>query len=119
MWKRIKKQEREIKKIFSNTGIKNHVKKLFLKKYGLNNEKKFEKIFLKKKHLKFLNTVVKKESIYINSKQKINENITFLIKNKSYRGVRHKKKLPTRGQRTHTNAKTIKKKTKKKYKKIL
>ena len=30
----------------------------------------------------------------------------FLFKIRSYRGVRHKLKYPSRGQRTHTNAKT-------------
>lgn len=36
-------------------------------------------------------------------------NITNLIKKNSYRGFRHKKRLPVRGQRTHTNAQTFKK----------
>lgn len=36
--------------------------------------------------------------------------IEFLKENKSYRGIRHKIRLPVRGQRTHTNAKTRKKK---------
>ncbi|MCK4777670.1 MAG: 30S ribosomal protein S13 [Actinomycetia bacterium] len=33
-------------------------------------------------------------------------NIKRLIEIGSYRGLRHKRQLPTRGQRTHTNAKT-------------
>ena len=33
-------------------------------------------------------------------------NIKNLIDMKSYRGIRHIRKLPTRGQRTHTNART-------------
>ena len=36
--------------------------------------------------------------------------IKHLISIKSYRGLRLKQKLPVRGQRTHTNAKTAKKK---------
>lgn len=43
------------------------------------------------------------------------KNVEFLINNKSYRGSRHKKNLPVRGQRTHTNAKTIKKKSNAKH----
>lgn len=43
------------------------------------------------------------------------KNVEFLVNNKSYRGSRHKKSLPVRGQRTHTNAKTIKKKSNAKY----
>jgi len=36
-------------------------------------------------------------------------NIQFLKDNKTFRGNRHSCHLPTRGQRTHTNAKTKKK----------
>ena len=43
-----------------------------------------------------------------NLKVKISLNIKNLIDIKSYRGIRHVKKLPTRGQRTHTNARTRK-----------
>ncbi|RZL40868.1 MAG: 30S ribosomal protein S13 [Pedobacter sp.] len=35
--------------------------------------------------------------------------INFLKSNRLYRGMRHKYGLPVRGQRTHTNAKTVKK----------
>ncbi|CAL7961395.1 30S ribosomal subunit protein S13 [Alphaproteobacteria bacterium] len=38
----------------------------------------------------------------------IGMNIKTLIDIKSYRGIRHRKKLPVRGQRTHTNARTRK-----------
>ena len=37
-----------------------------------------------------------------------NMNIRRLIDIGSYRGLRHRKKLPVRGQRTHTNARTRK-----------
>jgi small subunit ribosomal protein S13 len=37
---------------------------------------------------------------------KINLNILKLKKIKNYRGIRHILRLPVRGQRTHTNAKT-------------
>lgn len=45
------------------------------------------------------------------------ENIDKLIKNKSNKGFRHLKKLPLRGQRTHSNAKTFKNMSKVKKKK--
>ncbi len=35
-------------------------------------------------------------------------NIKRLIEIKSYRGIRHRRNLPVRGQRTHTNARTRK-----------
>jgi small subunit ribosomal protein S13 len=38
----------------------------------------------------------------------IAQNIKRLIDIKSYRGLRHKRGLPVRGQRTHTNARTRK-----------
>jgi small subunit ribosomal protein S13 len=41
-------------------------------------------------------------------KKNIKANIDKKIKIKSYQGLRHKNKLPVRGQRTHTNAKTQK-----------
>lgn len=41
-------------------------------------------------------------------KKTIIENIKKQIKIRSYRGIRHKKGLPVRGQRTHTNAQTQK-----------
>ncbi len=40
--------------------------------------------------------------------KQVNEDIKKKIKIKSYQGMRHKNKLPVRGQRTHTNAQTQK-----------
>lgn len=40
--------------------------------------------------------------------KKLNEDIGYLRQIKSYRGLRHRLCLPVRGQRTHTNAKTVK-----------
>lgn len=41
-------------------------------------------------------------------RREISTNIKRLMDLKSYRGVRHRRKLPTRGQRTKTNARTRK-----------
>lgn len=41
-------------------------------------------------------------------RKEINQNIRRLIEIGSYRGVRHRRGLPVRGQRTHTNARTRK-----------
>ncbi len=38
----------------------------------------------------------------------VSQNIRRLMEIGSYRGVRHRRNLPTRGQRTHTNARTRK-----------
>lgn len=39
-------------------------------------------------------------------RRKVSQNIRRLAEIGSYRGMRHKRKLPARGQRTHTNART-------------
>lgn len=41
-------------------------------------------------------------------RSEISQNIKRLMDLKSYRGLRHRHKLPVRGQRTHTNARTRK-----------
>jgi small subunit ribosomal protein S13 len=72
----------------------------------------------KKTRIKSLNTEITNKIVtYIEKNIKINQELTaFLnqstekkIKMKSYKGQRIKLKLPVRGQRTHTNAKTSKK----------
>ncbi len=42
-------------------------------------------------------------------KQEIENNIKRLVELNCYRGLRHKKNLPVRGQRTHSNSKTVRK----------
>ena len=39
-------------------------------------------------------------------RREVNQNIRRLIEIGSYRGMRHRRNLPVRGQRTHTNART-------------
>lgn len=65
----------------------------------------------KKDALNAIITNLKKNAPGIELELKINNmnNITRLISTNSYRGKRHKANLPTRGQRTRTNAKTVKK----------
>ena len=41
-------------------------------------------------------------------RREVTQNIKRLIEINSYRGIRHKRDLPVRGQRTHTNARTRK-----------
>ena len=41
-------------------------------------------------------------------RREVNQNIKRLIEINSYKGIRHKRGLPVRGQRTHTNARTRK-----------
>jgi len=51
--------------------------------------------------------IVEKILIEGNLKREIAANIKRLKDIKSYRGIRHMKRLPVRGQRTKTNSRTI------------
>ncbi|MFB0565169.1 MAG: 30S ribosomal protein S13 [Candidatus Aminicenantaceae bacterium] len=52
--------------------------------------------------------IEKKEKIEGELRKEISMNIKRLVDISSYRGIRHKRKLPVRGQRTKTNARTRK-----------
>ncbi len=52
--------------------------------------------------------IQKKYSTEGDLRREVNQNIKRLIDIGSYRGLRHRKGLPTRGQRTKTNARTRK-----------
>jgi len=52
--------------------------------------------------------IEKREKIEGDLRKEISQNIKRLIDIGSYRGYRHKRKLPVRGQRTKTNARTRK-----------
>jgi len=55
----------------------------------------------------YIETMYKRE-IGSAKRQKVILDVEHLITIKNYRGVRHVRKLPVRGQRTHTNGKTQK-----------
>ena len=57
---------------------------------------------------KIRDLIEKKHSVEGDLRRKISMNIKRLTDLGSYRGLRHRKKLPVRGQRTHTNARTRK-----------
>ena len=54
-----------------------------------------------------IRSIVEKISIEGNLKRETAANIKRLKDIKSYRGIRHMKRLPVRGQRTKTNSRTI------------
>ena len=124
-------------KIISNTksieyaltviyGLNKYQSQKICKNFGINPKITINKI--KKKHvnrlINYINKKIKVEQVLIlKKKNKIKE----LLNIKLIRGLRNNLGLPVRGQRTHTNAKTIKrlknikiikKKKKKKKKKI-
>ena len=97
-----------IKNIQKNYGVGFGKTKQFVNHYGLNprtNSKHIKKIYAD--DIKKVITTSTTERVL---KNYIKSHITFLVENKTYRGVRHKLKYPVRGQRTRTNAKTTKKK---------
>ena len=75
------------------------------KEIGLNPSLSFKN--LKKSQIGLLLKWVNENNLLINDELKKNQldNKNRLITIKSYRGLRHKNGLPTRGQRTHTNRK--------------
>lgn len=54
-----------------------------------------------------IRTVVEKGTIEGDLRREVSSNIKRLKDIKAYRGVRHAKGLPTRGQRTKTNSRTV------------
>jgi small subunit ribosomal protein S13 len=94
-------------KNFSNIyGVNSKKVKILCQKIGLNPFNK--DIKLKKKNNGFVVKNFKIEEYDKNLKLQIRKNFKFLNQIRTYRGVRHHLKLPVRGQRTKTNAKTKK-----------
>ncbi len=54
-----------------------------------------------------IRTIVEKGTIEGDLRREVSSNIKRLKDIKAYRGVRHAKGLPTRGQRTKTNSRTV------------
>ncbi|XAO72553.1 MAG: 30S ribosomal protein S13 [Candidatus Vidania fulgoroideorum] len=93
----------ELTKIYG-IGIKTANK--ICKKINIMNKKVY---LLKENEIIKINKNIKKIKIGNDLKKQIKENIKNLINIKCYRGIRHNKKLPVRGQRTRTNSKTSRK----------
>jgi small subunit ribosomal protein S13 len=55
-----------------------------------------------------LSALVQEYKVEGDLRREVTGNIKRLMDINCYRGIRHKKGLPTRGQRTHTNARTRK-----------
>lgn len=94
-------------KNFSNTyGVNSKKVKSLCHKFGLNPSNKDLKI--KKNFNGFVVKNFKSNEYDKNLKVQIRKNLKFLNTIRTYRGIRHNLKLPSRGQRTKTNAKTKK-----------
>lgn len=111
----MKKQNSNLTKFntfFSLYGAKNKSKDILKNKLGLNSRLNFS--FIKQKNYNILGNIYSNLLVGTKLQASIKENISFMKNNKTYKGLRHKVSLPVRGQRTHTNAKTCKKKFRKK-----
>ncbi|OGT08353.1 MAG: 30S ribosomal protein S13 [Gammaproteobacteria bacterium GWE2_37_16] len=77
---------------------------------GVNTARKIKD--LDEKELDALRSQITKYAVEGDLRREIAMNIKRLIDLGTYRGVRHRRGLPVRGQRTHTNARTRKGKKK-------
>jgi small subunit ribosomal protein S13 len=101
--------------------VKNLINRDLTSSYGVNktflmsiynkngfNPRLTPKCIKKFLHLQNINFVRKKIILNRKLRLRIKEDLLFLKSLKNYRGIKHSMNLPTRGQRTHTNAKTKK-----------
>jgi small subunit ribosomal protein S13 len=73
---------------------------------GVDQNKKVHE--LSEKELAALREIAIKYKIEGDLKREVSQNIKFLMEIGCYRGIRHRRNLPCRGQRTKTNARTVK-----------
>ena len=89
-------------------GIGNSMAKRILTAAKVNPDKRAKD--LSEKEIYDITSVIQKNGIRVEGdvRREVQQNIRRLIDIRSYRGQRHVRGLPVRGQRTHTNARTRK-----------
>ena len=104
--KKLNKKISSKKKLISvfGLGLKNCIKSFY--RFGINTRLIPYKI--RKKSLKLILIFLKTFNFNKKLKEIIKTSILFNIRNQSYKGNRQKNRRPCRGQRTHTNSKTVK-----------
>ncbi len=85
-------------------GIGRSNSKVVLKEAGVLESKRMKD--LTEKEVGQIQKVIDKIKVEGDLRQEINQNIRRLEDNGSYRGLRHRRGLPVRGQRTKSNART-------------
>ena len=88
-------------------GIGPTTAKQICKDIGISDEKRVSKL-TDEEVLKIREYIENKYKVEGDLRSDISLNIKRLTDLGTYRGLRHRKKLPVRGQRTHTNARTRK-----------
>ena len=76
-----------------------------LEQAGIDHSKKAKDLTLDEENK--IRVIVEATPIEGNLKREVSANIKRLKDIKSYRGIRHIKRLPVRGQRTKTNSRTV------------
>lgn len=104
--KRILKKQSLRTFINKNYGVGPTMGNVLSMQIGLNP--RFRKSKLTKKHVLTIRRKVNKMYIGLKMKKDFRKRIIEFIRLKTYRGTRHKLKLPAHGQRTRTNGKTKK-----------
>ena len=88
-------------------GIGVKTAKNICKDVGISDDKRVEKL-TDQEVVKIREFIEKNYKVEGDLRSEVSLNIKRLTDLGTYRGIRHKKKLPVRGQRTHTNARTRK-----------
>tara|TARA_Y100000590_G_scaffold247499_2_gene278155 strand:- start:2530 stop:2910 length:381 start_codon:yes stop_codon:yes gene_type:complete len=88
-------------------GIGSKIAKEICKKTNIENSKRVNDLN-DNEILKIRELIDSEYIVEGNLRREISSNIKRLTDQGSYRGLRHRKKLPVRGQRTHSNARTRK-----------
>lgn len=92
-------------------GIGLPLSKSILRKAKINGDKKPTDITPEEENI--IRKIIEENKIEGDLKREVSGNIKRLKDIKSYRGTRHAKKLPSRGQRTKTNSRTLRGNTRK------
>ena len=95
--------------LMSGFGIGPFLADSFCKKIGLKPTVKLSS--LTQKQISLITDTVIGDKVNLKQEEltrNLFENVTKLVQTRSYRGLRHKRGLPLRGQRTRTNSKTAK-----------
>ncbi len=89
-------------------GVGRHLSNKILKEAGINPDKRAKD--LNEDDISHLTNTIQKSGYKVEGdlRREISQNIKRLMEIGSWRGMRHKKGLPVRGQRTRTNARTRK-----------
>lgn len=88
-------------------GIGSHQSKLIIEKSGVDGDKRVHSL-TDQEVLKIREIIDADHKVEGDLRRDVSMNIKRLMDLGCYRGLRHRKGLPVRGQRTHTNARTRK-----------